>query len=80
VRASVVFLEHRLGVSAIDWCDICGLKCLNRVQDPIEVLLYHHLCFGVALLDNILDRLEVKLTSGIHLAVLPALRYRILQL
>ena len=81
-RASVVFLEHRLGVSAIDQRDLCGLKHLNRVQDPIVVLLYHRPCFGVALLDNILDQLEVKLASGVHLAVVrvQASRCRLLKL
>ena len=55
-RVSVIFLENCLGVSIIDWRGLfCGLKCLNAVQDPIEVLLHYRLCFGMALLDDILN-------------------------
>jgi hypothetical protein len=78
---SVIFLEHRHGpgVSVIDRRDLCGLKC-NAMQDPIEVLLHHRPCFGAALLDDIFDQLEVKLASGVHLAVVQALRCRLLKL
>ena len=69
---SVVFLEHCLGVSAIDQCDLCRLKCLNMPQDLIEVLLYYYPCFHMGFLDDILDQLDVKLASGVHLAIVQA--------
>ena len=52
-HAGVIFLEHRLGVSAIDRHDFCGLKSLNAAQDQVEVPLYHHRCFSMALLNDI---------------------------
>ena len=36
---SVVSLKHCLGVSTIDWCDVCRLESLNAAQDQIKVLL-----------------------------------------
>jgi len=76
----VVFLEHGLGVSAIDGCDLCRLKCLNRVQDLIEVLLYHCPCFGIALLDDTLHQLELKLASSNHVSVVQDPHCRLLEL
>jgi hypothetical protein len=78
-RTSVIFLKHCHSVSIIDWCDLCGLKC-NMMQDPIKVLLHHRPCFSTALLNNIFDQLEVKLASGVHLAVIQALHCRLLKL
>ena len=79
-RVSMVILEHRPGITAINRGRHRRLKCLNTTDNTIEVLLYPCACLGMALLDNILNKLEVKLTSGVHLAIIQATRHRFLQL
>jgi hypothetical protein len=78
-RASVMFLEHRCGVSVVDRRGLCRPRC-NAAQGPIEALLHHRPCFGAALLDDTLDQLDVKPASGIHLAAVQASRCRLLKL
>jgi len=68
-RVSMVILEHRPGITAINRGRRRRLKCLNTMDNTIEVLLYPCACLGMALLDNILNKLEVKLaraSTGYH--------------
>ena len=79
IRASMMPLKHCCGVSVIDRHGLCRPKC-NAVQGPTQALLHHRPCFGVALLDDVLDQLEAKPASGTRLAVVQASRRRLLKL